>query len=118
VGAKALLDEHANYAMHRYDKDKDGTAVLEEPSVTAEKIVKVTKGGVKYRLVLEEIDKVKETESRRSTLFDIINTLHEQEGMLVINSNLTFDEFQARFGEDFAWRIGKLCTVVNLFEKK
>jgi len=34
------------------------------------------------------------------------------------HDNLTQAEFQAQFGDDFAWRIGKMCTVVNLFEDK
>jgi hypothetical protein len=118
ISAKKLLDEHTDYAVRRYERDDEGGSVVDEPSVTAERIVKLRQEGRTYRLFLEEIDKVKDTESRRSVLFDIVNTLVEQQGVLVINSNLTYAEFQERFGEDFAWRVGKLCTVVDLFQKE
>jgi hypothetical protein len=118
ISAKKMLQEHTDYATHRFDKDDEGFSVVDQPSVSADKIVKLTKQGKKFRLFLEEIDKIKETESRRNNLFEIVNALHEQEGVLVVNSNLTQAEFQAQFGEDFAWRIGKMCTVVNLFEDK
>ncbi|MFZ0799833.1 MAG: hypothetical protein WAM98_18760 [Terriglobales bacterium] len=57
---------------------------------------------------------IAQTDTRRNNLFEIINTIHEQ-GVLVLNSNLRPEEFAVQFGKDFAWRIGKKCTVINLF---
>jgi len=57
------------------------------------------------------------TESRTANLFEIIDTLHEEEGVVVINSNLRPEEFNERFGEQFTWRLGERSKIVNLFEK-
>ena len=116
--AKKMLDQHTDYAMRRYEKDSDGLSVVDEPDVNAEKIVKLRHNGAKSKLYLEEIDKIAQTDARRNNLFEVINTLHEQEGVLVLNSNLRPEEFALQFGEDFAWRIGKKCKVINLFDPK
>jgi hypothetical protein len=115
ITAKKMLDQHTDYAMRRYEKDDDGLSVVDEPDVNAEKIVKLRHNGVRFKLYLEEIDKIAQTDARRNNLFEIINTLHEQEGVLVLNSNLRPEEFAVQFGEDFAWRIGKKCKTINLF---
>jgi hypothetical protein len=118
ISAKKMLDQHTDYAMRRYEKDADGLLVADEPDITAEKIIKLRHNGYRFKLYLEEIDKIAQTDARRNNLFDIINTLHEQEGVLVLNSNLRPEEFAVQFGEDFAWRIGKKCKTINLFDPK
>jgi hypothetical protein len=118
MSAKKMLDQHTDYAMRRYEKDSDGLSVVDEPDITAEKIIKLRHSGQTFKLYLEEIDKIAQTDSRRNNLFEIVNTLHEQEGILVLNSNLRPEEFAVQFGEDFAWRIGKKCKTINLFDAK
>jgi hypothetical protein len=118
ISAKKMLDQHTDYAMRRYEKDEDDSPVAKEPDVSAERIVRLRQIGRTFKLYLEEIDKVKETEAKRSNLFEIINTMYEQQGVLVLNSNLRPEEFAAQFGEDFAWRIGQKCKVINLFDGK
>jgi hypothetical protein len=115
--AKTLLDQHTVWSMKRFDKDDDGAYCAEEPDITVEKIVKYRRLGVCSKLYLEEIDKVSMTESRTANLFEIIDTLHEEEGVVVINSNLRPEEFTLRFGEQFTWRLGERSKIVNLFEK-
>ena len=115
--AKILLDQHTVWSMKRFDKDEDGAYCTDEPDITVEKIIKYRRLGVKSRLYLEEIDKVSLTEARTANLFEIIDTLHEEEGVVVINSNLTPEEFTLRFGEQFTWRINEHSKVINLFEE-
>ena len=86
--------------------------------MTAAKIMRCKDNGSTYRLFLEEIDKIKETEVRRATLFEILNVLHGCEGQLVITSNLTPEQFKERMGDDFNHRVGTLCRVVNFWEDK
>jgi len=117
IKAKALLDQHTVWSMKRFDKDEDGAYCTDEPDITVEKIVKYRKLGVKSKLYLEELDKVNLTEARSDNLFAILDTLHEEEGVVVINSNLTPEEFTQRFGEQFTWRINENSKIVNLFEK-
>jgi len=117
VKAKTLLDQHTVWSMKRFDKDEDGAYCTDEPDITVEKIVKYRRLGVKSKLYLEEIDKVNMTEARNANLFELIDTLHEEEGVVVINSNLTPEEFNARFGEQFTWRLAEKSKVINLFEK-
>ena len=57
------------------------------------------------------------TVTSRATLFEVVNTLYENEGQLVITSNLPPAELKHQYGEDLFWRIAKHCTVVNLFDE-
>jgi len=63
------------------------------PSITVDKIRRARDRGYKPRLFLEEIDKVKGTEFRLNVLSSLINAVYEQEGQLVVNTNLTPNEF-------------------------
>jgi hypothetical protein len=119
ISTKKLLDEHTDWTMHRNDKESEsGPIVLgvPYPTVTVEKIAYVRQYGRTPRLFLEELDKVKETEARRYNLFEILNAMHDYQGVLVVNSNYTLEEFATQFGDDFAWRIKEACKIVNLFE--
>jgi hypothetical protein len=117
VKAKALLDAYQEWSMKRFDKDKDGDYCTEQPEITPEKIKKYRRLGVKSKLYLEEMDKVSLTDARSNNLFEILDAMHEEEGIVVLNSNLTPDEFINRFGEQFTWRMNENSKVINLFEK-
>jgi hypothetical protein len=107
IKAKELLDQHTEWSIRRADKDEDGCYTAPEPAITAEKIRKFRRMGVCSKLYLEEIDKVSMTDARTNNLFEIIDTLHEEEGVVVINSNLRPEEFTNVFGEQFTWRLGR-----------
>jgi DNA replication protein DnaC len=108
---KEMLDEHTEHALKQAEEDW-----IDRRRVTAEKVNHLrTQQGLTPRLFLEEIDKVKETESRRANLFSILDAMMAQQGQLVLNSNLTPEEFSERFGADLWWRIEKASTVVDLF---
>jgi hypothetical protein len=114
ISAKQMLDEHTEYAMGQFEDEID--RVLGQPTVTVEKIKHIR--GAQHqvpRLFLEEIDKVKETETRRNNLFEILDALQAAEGQLVLNSNLSYPEFVERMGPDMQWRIEKMAKIVSLF---
>lgn len=115
ISTKKLLDEHTDWSMHRNDPEPDFGPGIPYPTVTVEKIAYISQHGRTPRLFLEELDKVKETDARRYNLFEILNAIHDYDGVLVVNSNLTLIEFAQQFGEDFAWRIKESCKVVDLF---
>jgi hypothetical protein len=117
IKAKELLDQHTEWSIRRADKDEDGCYTAPEPDITAEKIRNFRRLGVRSKLYLEEIDKVSMTDARTNNLFEIIDTLHEEEGVVVINSNLRPEEFTNVFGEQFTWRLAERSKIVNLFEK-
>jgi DNA replication protein DnaC len=58
------------------------------------------------------------TDRRRADLFDVINAIYENDGQLVITSNLTPAEFKRQYGDDLFWRITERCTVVEVFDGK
>jgi hypothetical protein len=116
IKAKALLDQYTDWSGKRFDKDEDGAYTAVEPDVTPEKIIKYRRLGVKSKLYLEEIDKINMTEARSNNLFEVLDTLHEEEGIVVLNSNLTPEEFTTNFGEQLAWRLQETGKTVNLFE--
>jgi len=74
---------------------------LNAPDVTADKIRAVTQTGDKYRLFLEDMNGGEGTDRRRADLFDVINAIYENDGQLVITSNLTPAEFKRQYGDDY-----------------
>jgi hypothetical protein len=117
IDAKTLLLQHHDFAINRPVTNAEGEELggAPEPTVTRHRIERFTKSGEKVHLFLEEIDKVELTKARRDTLFDVVNAVYEHEGQLVINTNLTKDEFQDMYGAEFVRRIKEVCTVIDLF---
>jgi hypothetical protein len=111
---KKLLDQLQDYNMHRNDLESD-TAII--PAITRDKIEYLSHNGIKTRLFLEEADKIKESEARYVNLFEVIDTLYEHNGQLVINSNMTREEFKNQFGHQFNRRVVEICKIVDLFSK-
>jgi hypothetical protein len=110
---KALLDQFTQWQLHGGDPDHRFEVM--PPRMSRERIEKNARLGVRMHLFLEEIDKVKVTDSRASNLFEVIDALYENLGQLVLNSNLTPAEFQKQFGSEFARRISEMCKIVTLF---
>lgn len=111
ISTKQMLDQHTEHALRQAEED-----YIDKRQVTAEKIAHVrSQQKLTPRLFLEEIDKTKETEARRANLFAVLDAMMAHRGQLVLNSNLTPDEFAERFGADLWWRIEKTSTVVSLF---
>lgn len=116
ITTKRMLDEHTEYALHQADMDElDRRCNM--PTVTPEKIAHVRNHQkIAPKLFLEEIDKTKETEARRANLFAVLDAMMAHQGQLVLNSNLTPEEFAERFGADLWWRIEKAAQIVSLFQ--
>jgi hypothetical protein len=117
VSAKTLMDE---FVAEATSKDAlDGKPI--SPVVNRAKIVSATGSGYRPRLFLEEVDKVKYTEFKANALFEIIDAIYENEGQLVVNSNLPLARFAGLFDEEMGpaiiRRIGELChnTVIDFF---
>jgi hypothetical protein len=118
ISTKKMLDELTDWSMHRNDKEPEFGLGTPYPTVTVEKIVHVRQYGRTPRLFLEELDKIKETDARRFNLFEVLNAMHDQKGVLVVSSNYSLKDFASMFGDDFAWRIQESCMVVDLFPEK
>lgn len=109
ISTKALLDQHTRWLNGRRSENL-------EPEVTSRKIAEATKAGQTYRLFLEDMNG-EDSAARRAALFDVLNTLHENEGQLVITCSLTVAEFRRQYGENLFRRIAQQGTVVDLFSK-
>jgi hypothetical protein len=118
ITAKQLLEQHHDYATNRSRTNENGDFIAgaKKPLVTRDKIDRAVEKGWRPRLFLEELDKVKSTQFRLDTLFEIVDGLYEQKGQLVINSNMTLAEFSAAFGSAFERRIAEMCSVKDFFE--
>jgi DNA replication protein DnaC len=113
-----MVEQHADYAVRRNNPDwTDLDRRLNAPDVTADKIRAVTQTGDKYHLFLEDVNGGDLTATSRAILFEVVNAVYENEGQLVITSNLTPAEFKRQYGEDLYWRIVEHCTIVNLFDE-
>jgi hypothetical protein len=114
---KYLLDEFVAYST---GKEVDGKPA-KLPSVNRRVIDQLGRQGIAYRprLFLEEIDKVAYSKFKTDTLFELIDSIYENEGQLVFNTNLTIPEFEAQFGTKegpaFTRRIGESMEVFNFF---
>jgi hypothetical protein len=113
ISTKAMLDQHSHWLKRRSNSENPAL----EPDITSEKITAATKAGQTYRLFLEDMNGSGESPERRAALFDVLNTLSEKGGQLVLTSSLTVAEFKREYGENLFWRIAKHCTVVNLFDE-
>jgi hypothetical protein len=83
-----------------------------KPALTSEKIEKARKSGFTPRVFLEEIDKIKEgSEWATGKLFNLINEIDKHKGQLVLDSNLSKQQFLARFGEPFCRRVKENCNM-------
>lgn len=109
--SKVMLDQQQAWML----RGKPEEDAVPEPDVTREGIIRCFENGSKYRLFLEEIDKVKETEARRANLFEVLDTLHGCMGQFVMTSNLTPDKFTQDFGADLYHRISSSAEVINLW---
>ncbi len=118
--AKDLLQQHHDFAINRPITNERGEEIggAPEPLVSRERIEYLTRRHRKFRLFLEEIDKVELTKARRDTLFSVVNAIYEHEGQLVINTNLNKTEFANLYGAEFVRRIKEMCTVKDLYEKE
>jgi hypothetical protein len=120
IEAKKLLLQHHDFAINRPVTNEAGEEMggAPEPAVTTRRIKKFAHGHKKVHLFLEEIDKVELTKARRDILFEIVNAVYEEEGQLVINTNLTKEEFADVYGAEFVRRIKEMCTVKDLYDKE
>jgi hypothetical protein len=82
------------------------------PRLDSSKIAKARRDGFTPRVFLEEIDKVKEgSEWVTNKLFNLINEIDAHKGQLVIDSNLSRQQFMLKFGEPFYRRIKENCNM-------
>lgn len=115
---KRMLDQHSDFNVCR--KNPEWTELdrsLNAPDVTADKIRDVSKTGRKYHLFLDDMKGWCVSATSIDMLSEVLNTLEENEGQLVVATTLTIAEFKSKYGEALFWRIAKLCTVVDLFEE-
>jgi len=95
------------------------------PVVTFQQIKQWRQYGRRFYLSMEEPGKMpNDTQSRIANLFELVQELEAEMGWFSTTTNLHPREFSERFGEDFAWRISKMCggpeknggLVFNLFD--
>jgi DNA replication protein DnaC len=107
VDAQNLLEQFQT-------KSTDNTAP--EPDVTKPKLDHLRKKyGVKPVVILEEIDKLKASKFRLDKLFDVIDGVYENEGTLILSSNLTVGEFEEAFGEPIYRRVKEMCDTRDYY---
>jgi len=123
VDANELLDQHHAYVTSRETTDDKGNTIKPKyPEVTPELIRFVANKypldqHFKPVLVLREIDKLNATEFKIDVLFKIIGFLHDHKGVLILDSNLTWEQFVERFGLPLARRVRVLCHLVDYHNK-
>lgn len=115
VSAKTLLDE---FVAESISKEAENGKPI-EPRVNRNKIIRATKAGYRPCLFLEEIDKVRYSAFKVNALFEVIDAIYENNGQLVLNTNLPLGKFAIVFGDEsgpaLARRITEVCKVYDLF---
>lgn len=127
MNALTLIDENLAWT-HRNFSDKDA----KQPRVSSAWIENLNSHVFDPCLYLEEVDKVRADKTKLDILFDVINALYScngkvenatyhngfHNGVLLLNSNLTKQEFAAQFGPEFARRIAEMCNIVDCFAQE
>jgi len=90
----------------RYD---DKTAP--QPDITVEKIQAAKNEGFTPRVFLEEIDKQKITEHTVHQMFRLFDALDRHKCQIVLDSNLSTQQFLSMYGEPIARRIKENCII-------
>lgn len=86
-----------------------------QPRVSSTWIEELCRWKFEPCLYLEEVDKVRTDKTKLDILFDVLDALYNFQGVLLMTSNLTPQEFSNAFGPEFARRIAEMCNVVNCF---
>jgi hypothetical protein len=76
-----------------------------------EKIEEAVRRGFKPRVFLEELDKIKPSEFAINQIFRIFDALDRHRGQLVIDTNLSKQEFMDIYGEPIARRVKENCRM-------
>jgi hypothetical protein len=107
ASASALVRQHHAWITAKDDDDPD------EPSITWQK---ASHNPCVFLAELEKIGPM--TEYKYETLFTIIDTLYENRPQvhLVIDSNLTLDEFEAYFTDKISRRVAEMCYRIDYFD--
>jgi hypothetical protein len=82
-----------------------------KPDITVEKIEEAVKRGFKPRVFLEEIDKIRPSEFVIDQLFRLFDALDRHQGQIVLDTNLSKQQFVDTFGEPIARRVRENCHV-------
>jgi hypothetical protein len=81
------------------------------PTITVEKIEKAVHQGMRPRVFFEEIDKIKPSDYAINQLFRVFDALDRHKGQIVIDCNLSKDQFREIFGDPIARRIKENCIL-------
>lgn len=81
------------------------------PDISVEKIERAVRDGFVPRVFLEEIDKIKPSDYAVNQLFRILDALDRHKGQLVLDTNLSRQQFLDTFGEPIYRRVKENCIV-------
>jgi hypothetical protein len=110
ISALTLIEESLAW-QHRDFSD----TTAKQPRVRSAWIEELCRRKFEPCLYLEEVDKVRTDKTKLDILFDVLNALYNFQGVLLMTSNLTPQEFSHAFGPEFARRVAEMCNVVNCF---
>lgn len=105
VRAQTLMEELTAWEtrkgslVHNPETGHMEEAQTKIPTVTADTIRAVVKAGLRPSLFLEELDKISISAYKLSKLFDILDTVYEANGQIVITSNMNRLELETYLGD-------------------
>ena len=103
-----LLQQH--FDRMNMGEGEDATFVP-KPDISVENIEKAVRLGIRPRVFLEEIDKIKPSEYTVNQLFRIFDALDRHKGQIVLDTNFSKQQFQNVFGDMIVRRIKENCIV-------
>lgn len=103
-----LLQQH--FDMFNY-REGEGQSRPPKPDITVERIQEGLRRGLKPRVFLEEIDKIKPSEFSINQIFRLFDALDRHPCQLVLDTNLSTAQFTDMFGEPIARRVKENCHV-------
>jgi hypothetical protein len=100
-----LLQQHFDF----FNRGENET--VPKPEITVERIEKAVALGLKPRVFLEELDKIKISEFAINQLYRIFDAIDRHNGQIVLDSNLSKVQFANLFGDPIVRRIKENCEV-------
>lgn len=82
-----------------------------KPDITAQKIEQGLKKGLTPRVFIEEIDKVKPSEFSINQIFRLFDVIDRNQCQLVLDTNLSRQQFLDMFGEPIYRRVKENCRM-------
>lgn len=108
ISARKYVEQFHDYSTSRNVRNSSPV-----PIISPDLVKQIKRNGEQPYLVMDEIDKVQQTDERLGYIHDLLNAFYEERGTVVLAGNFSPKELADRFGVEFVRRILEDCIVID-----